>query len=804
MLKNYLTIALRHLTRHKLFSVINMFCLAIGITFALLIGIYVMNEEGVNARLRNIHNQYVIKSRWKQENMGLDITTLGPLAKTIRDEYPSQVANFYRFDAVVNLVSVGTRHFRTQIAAGDTSFVSMYGFRLVHGNPTRAFRNNLSAVVTEAFARKFFDRTDVVGQTISIQTPADGGSHDFIITAVLQDMPRNSVTHFVGPPFEVYLPMDANQYFQGGDKGDNWSNVFMVSLIELKKGVDAKDLDKSLARVLEKYQPPFVKGNLQAFLVPLGDYYLDANNGAVKHMLSTLSLVALFILILAVINFVNISIGTAAHRLKEIGLRKVFGGYKRQIIVQHVTESMMLSLAAALLSLLGYEAIRSFFAQLLQTSFQHFWQFSFLQGYFLLTLVLTLGVISGFYPAFVLSSAPTVLAVKGKFTRAMGRMRLRKTLLVFQFALVIMVFICSMNVSRQVSYIFNKDLGYDKEQVMIISSLPRQWDSAGVIRMENRKNNLLEVPGVKNASLSYDIPDGNGGGYVNIDTLGNASHFISMQIIGADADFAKVYDIRLQEGHFLTPFDARPVQGQVVLNETAMKALGWESAAGNTIRMGGVGCYLLRVVGVIRDFHLESVQKTIQPTLIASLNEPFTRSYRYLSVKLDTRNLSSTIDALQVRCKTLFPEAGFDYSFMDEKYQAIYKTELQIQKASRLATVLNLVIVFLGLFGVLAFTLSQRTQEMAVRKVLGAAWFNLVGLFVKEYGLLILIANVIAWPIAFVVTQRWLENYAYRIDQGVLTYLLVSVLVFASSFFLITVQSLKATLVNPVNQLRME
>jgi putative ABC transport system permease protein len=288
MLKNYLTIAFRHLTRHKLFALINLLCLSIGLTFSMIIGVYVWGEESVNGGIRHVKDQYVIKSQWRAENMGIDITTLGPLAKAAKDEYPGLVANYYRFDPVVNIISVGDKHLRTQIAAGDTTLVSMYGFRLLYGDPKRAFRNNQSVVVTETFAKRFFGRTDVVDKVISIQTPADGLKHDFAITAVLDSNSRNSITGFTGEPYQVYLPMDANQYFQGGDKGDNWANVYMVSMIELKKGVTPADMEKPFAALLNKYQPPFIRGNLRVQLAPIQDYYLKANGGSVEKMLSTL------------------------------------------------------------------------------------------------------------------------------------------------------------------------------------------------------------------------------------------------------------------------------------------------------------------------------------------------------------------------------------------------------------------------------------------------------------------------------------------------------------------------------------
>jgi putative ABC transport system permease protein len=549
MIRNYFKIAWRNLWNNKGFSIINIFCLALGITFSMLIGIYVLNEKQVNSGIKNISDQYVIKSDWKLDNSGSPITTLGPLAKTMRDEYPNLVENYYRFDAVVNIVSVGDKHFRTQIAVGDTTLVSMYGFPLVYGNPNQAFRNNESAVVTEDFAMKFFGTANAIDKVITIQTPSDGNKHNFVITAVLKNLPFNTVNNFTGPPYQVYLPMYNNQYFQGGDKGDNWANVYMVSMLQLKKGIIASDLEKPFTHILQKYQPPFVKGNLKVELAAMSTYNLNNNNNAVQKMLTTLSLVAAFILLLAIINFINISIGTSVHRLKEIGLRKVFGGVKYQLILQHITEALILTFAAATISLALYELLLPIFNQLLNTTLDHFWQFGLSKLLFIITLVIAVGFISGVYPAFVLSSINVISAIKGKLDTQKGGLTLRKTLLVVQFTLAIVVFIGAINVSKQVSYFFNKDLGYNKEQVMVVSSLPRQWDSTGVVRMENIKAQLLSVPGVKDISLSYDIPDGGSGGGTALYPQGSNTK-INMAVIGVDGDFAKVFGLKTLQGSF--------------------------------------------------------------------------------------------------------------------------------------------------------------------------------------------------------------------------------------------------------------
>ncbi|HYK47585.1 MAG TPA: ABC transporter permease, partial [Parafilimonas sp.] len=370
MLKNYFIIATRHLVRHKFFSVINILCLALGITFSLIIGVYVLNQYSINTSLKNVSNQYIIKSDWKVKEMGLDITTLGPLAKTLKDEYPGLVANYYRYNPVTNVVSAGDKSFKEDIAIGDTTFISMYGFQLLHGNKQQPFIDNSSAVITETMAIKLFGNANAIGKVISVLTTANGAKQDYKVTAVLKDIPYNSVTNLVGDTYNVFVPTVGNNYYGSGDPSTSWSGAYEVGAIELKPGISPQDLAVPIRQVLAKYTNESIQKNLTVQLAPVKDYYLKEHDSAALRMIMILSLAAAFILLMAVINFVNINIGTSSYRLKEIGLRKVFGGAKKQLIVQFITEAMLLTGIATVISLLLYEFSRNVFGEVLNTKFE--------------------------------------------------------------------------------------------------------------------------------------------------------------------------------------------------------------------------------------------------------------------------------------------------------------------------------------------------------------------------------------------------------------------------------------------------
>lgn len=805
MLKNYLIIAFRNMKRNKLYSFINLLCLSLGITFSLLIGVYISNEKNVNAGLLHANNQYILKSKWKVKNMGLDITTVGPLAKAMKEEYPDLVANYYRYNPVTNVVSAGDNHFKEDIAIGDTAFISMYGFPLLHGNKQQPFLDNNSAVITESMAIKLFGKTDAINERISVQTLLNNEKQDYLVTAVLKNIPYNSVTGLINGNYTVFVPTVGNRYYQGGDPSVSWNSAYEVGFVELKDGVKPADVENPIKQLLKKNAPENISSNLEVELVPVKDYYLKDNNSAVQKMIITLALIGGFILLMAVINFINISIGTSSYRLKEIGLRKVLGGKKKQLVLQFLSEALLLAIIAGIISLFCYGLLRPVFNQLLNTSIDAITDFDSFKIALFISFVLLVGIISGLYPAFILSSSQVIFSVKGKQATVGAGSFLRKSLLIVQFSLTTIVFIGALSVSKQVSYIFNKDLGYNKEQLLVITAFPKQWDTAGVMKMESIKQQLLQLPVVKSATLAFEIPDRKPPALLTllpVDEKNNQP--LNIPTINADEDYAATYEMKMKSGTFFNHDKGNFVPGQIVLNETAAKSLGIDSksAVGREIRFPpGIGGPVT-VAGIVNDYNYSNIQDGIEP--LAFMHVKDFLSYRYLTVRLRAENISQAIADIKRKWKEASPNSPFEYFFMDEKFQSLYKAEVQLKKAANVATLLNLLIVLMGVFGVVAFTLNRRNKEIAIRKVLGADAVGIIRLFLKEYGLTILAANIIAWPVAYFIVNNWLQNYNYRIQQDVFSYFLVGILVFCFAFVMIIAQCFKVALTNPVKSLRTE
>ena len=810
MLQNYFKIAIRNLLRRRFYALVTLLGLTVGMTFLLLIGNYIQGELAVNKTLRNSNQQYLVRSHWKEATMGMDITTLSPLGPTLKRLYPNLVANYYRFYGVTAIISKDQKHFRQSIEVGDSTLLPMFGFPMTYGDPQTALREPNSIVITEAVAQKFFGKTDVLQQQLTVQTPA-GGKQLFTITGVLQNLKKNSVTDLVGIKDEVFIPMRNVSYFAPEAGINSWQNQYIPNFLELQPGVTADQLTQPVARVLATYAPPGFKENLAVSLSPLETHYLKGNNGLVEKMVLTLTIIAVFILLMAVVNFVNITIGISATRLREIGVRKALGGLKGQLIGQFLAEALLLTISATLLALGFHEIFRSMFADLLERPIPSLITWSPVAFVGLAGGVLLVALLAGGYPAFVLSGMPSVESLKGKLGATVQKgIGLRRALVVFQFTVAILVFVGAMVINRQVTYFFSKDLGYQKEQIMTVASVPRDWSKDGIQRMEGIRSQLARIPGVSDVSLSFVVPDGRSSGSGRLFRQGrDSTAAITVDVLTTDERFAKTYGLQLQEGQFFHANGGGYDSTRVVLNESAAKALGWRDPAkamGQLVRLQG-GSFTCRVDGIVNDFHFGPLHQPINPLIFFHVRaNPI---YRYFTLKLapgssNSGHLPETVETIRKEWARLFPDAPFEYSFMDDTLQKLYQTEKQLQKASRLATTLALIIVLLGVLGLVSLNVTRRTKEIGIRKVLGSSTISIINLFMKEFVLILLIANVIAWPLAYYLLSDWLTHFAYRTDLSWSPFVLVAIILALLTGLVVSTQAIRAALVNPVKSLRSE
>lgn len=802
MFQNYLKIAWRNLLRRKFYSLLNSIGLATGLTFSLLIGSYLWGEYQVNRQLRHADRQCIVQSRWKEESRGMSITTLAPLGPALKAYYPTLVANYYRFHGVNATLSKGPNHFRESIQIGDSTLLTLYGFRLLHGDPRTALNAPNAIVLTAVKAQKLFGRSDVLNQPLTVETP-QAGKQTFVVTGVLDRLPRNSVTNLLREPDEVFMSTGALRAF-GADM-NNWQNPYIVTYVELQPGVTPRHLDKPLARLIARHTPADTRGNLTAYVTPLTDFYLKSDNGLVRRLMLALSVAGLFILLMAVVNFVTISISSSSDRLREIGVRKALGGLRRQLTVQFLLEALLLMAVAAGLSTGFYVLLRPLFSGMVGKEIPPLadlpWQYVGL----LPLLILGVGGLAGAYPALHLSAYSAVDALKGRGTSVKEGRLFRQSLVTLQFAIAVFVFVGAVFVSRQIAYFRSADLGFSRKTLLTVSSLPRNWTPEGVRRMEAVREQLARISGIDAVSMSFEIPNGNEGNSVRVYRTGqDSTRAISMKTLATDEHYTRTYQIELLSGQYFRQGSDQQDSTGIVLNRSAVRVLGFRTpadAVGQTVRLQG-SPRRFRVMGVIDDFHFNSLHRAIEPVAIGHVhNVPY---YRFFSFQLSPGNPKRTITALEAKWRELFPDAPFEYAFMDETLDMLYQTELQLEKATHLATALALLIVGLGVVGQVSLSVTRRTKEVGIRKALGASVPDVIGLFLREYMWMMLIANLIAWPLAFWTIADWLADYAYHTALSWLPFGQVALMLAALTSLIITVQLTRTALMNPVNSLRAE
>jgi ABC-type antimicrobial peptide transport system permease subunit len=803
MFRNYYKIAIRHIARSRFHSAITITGLSVGITVSLLIAAYCWSEWQVNHQLKNADRQYMLTNEWKDPNMGPGVTTLGPLARALKENYPNLVANYYRSDLITSNVSYGEKHFREGLQVGDSTLLTMYGFSMLHGDARTALDHPFTVVITADQALKYFGKTDVVGQNLTIEN-FSGSKQDFRITGVLEELARNSVTRPIESTNSHFFLSTASQSFFG--RNMDWSSLYILGYIELQKGVKPAALAGPIDRLVKQNANPAVYTSLKVKLNPLTSFYLEGMGGTVEKMLYTLSFVACFILLMAIINFVNLSVGQSASRMREIGIRKVMGSLRRQLITQFLTESVLLTVLATGIALGLYALFAPFVSGMLGKEIPSLLQLPALAWSFIGSFALVTGVLAGLYPALLLSSLGSVDVLKGKLATAANNIVLRKALVGFQFATASIVLIGAIIVSQQIDLFFSDRLGYDKEYV-VSAQVPRDWSQQGVQKMETLRTSFLRLPGVKDITLSYEIPNGNNGGSRGMFREGgDSTRAIVADALVADEHYADTYRIPLLAGVFFHGEGETDVQDsmRVVINETAVKGLGWRSAqeaTGKKIRLYGAPSSFT-VSGVVKDFHMAGMGKAIAPEVFVSVRRAL--SYRYFSFKLKPGNVGRTMSALQAQWSLSLPGAAFEYKFMDEYLQMVYTNELRLKKAGSSATVLALVIVLLGVVGLLSLSVQKRMKEIAIRKVIGSSVPGIIRLFLKEYLLLLGIAGLVATPLAYLLMQQWLEGYATRITITPWPFVAAIGSLGVVMGLLIVLQTMRAAMANPVKSLKAE
>jgi putative ABC transport system permease protein len=806
MLFNYFKIALRTLARHKGFASINIIGLALGLTSGILILIYVLDElsfDTFHAKADRIMRVGTDMTDVNTVAINGSIETNGwPIGKLIEQNFPEVEKVVYISNSSMQVNHDNKRFDERLFYTGDALF-SMFNFPLVIGDPNTALTKPYSIVLTESAKKKYFGDVDALGKTMTLND-----SLLFQVTGVMRDVPRQSHMQFsMLISFSTYETRNS-----GFSYDDGWGNLNVRNYVLLKEGVDKEALKAKVANLYMDHVKDEMKQwgmYMYARMEPLTDVYLKTKRGNGMGPLGSLdrlyivSGIALFVVLLACINFVNLATARSAHRAKEVGLRKVVGSSRGSLIQQFLGESFVLTVISLIVAIALLGVVLPLFNLVLNKDYTLSWLVhpSVLIGMAALVGIIT--ILAGYYPAVVISSLRPSEVLKGKLTTSQRGVRLRKFLVVFQFSISTGLIICTFTILSQLDYMLNRNLGFDSHQVLVIDADKVSNQGGGSNGVSQFKNALQQLTSVEDVTFTNAVPGRTG-------WMGQWAHAadrpddgsISMEYMTIDEDYLKTLGLTLVAGRNFELNRPSEIEDGLIINETAVDKLGWgtpEDAIGKKIDSPSkhpAGT----VIGIVKDYHEEGLQELIYPM---AMDYNPSRS-RYYAIKFKTTGTADLIKEMETLWKKHHDGFEFKYFFLDENFAKQYRSEERLANLFTAFSAITVVIAMMGLVGLISFMVNTRTKEIGIRKVLGASVANITQLLSKDFLKLVFIAIVIATPLAWYLMKSWLDKFAYRTDTNFWMYAAAGTITLGIAMFTVSFQSIKAALTNPTDSLRSE
>ena len=811
MFKSYLRLTLRNFAKNKIYNLINLLGLAIGLTCAMLIGLYVQNELQYDQFHQNGAQIYRLlkTSRTTGGKASINANTSGALGNMLVAEFPEVKDRVRRMSREDVWVEYGQKGFFQRFCTTDTNVLEIFSFPLVKGNKETALQKHGSAVITEDMAQKYFGKEDPIGKLLTCEDRYYGG--EYTVTGVLKNIPSQS--HIQFDILAASRQTDRAKGYWEYSGFYPWSSFHPLSnYIVLEKGASPKTLESKLPDFVERHLGKEAREAFTFHLQPFNRIYLysatdyDHIFSLVDRGLPTgdirqiylFSIVGIFIIILACINFTNLATARASQRAKEVGMRKVVGAERGQLLAQFLGESILLTTFALLTALLIVALIlpsfNASFNKTLALSNLGIWWLS------LPIIAILVGCLAGIYPSLFLSNFRPIAVLKGAFPAGSKRAWLRKGLVIFQFAISILLIVGTVVVHQQMTYIQNKKLGFNTTQTLFLPIVQNNPQLESVLTTEGRplrdriKHAFLQHPDVVSATLFNYFWMGEQ--YATVQPEGFGPEEWRMFQISGDEDFLKTFDMQLVAGRFFSKDIPSDADEAYLLNETAVKGLGWQDPLGKRFRWSGREG---KIIGVVKDFHHRSLHDEIRPIFIQT-NWKLGR----LALKIETKNMPEVMAFLKDTWQTLSPDRPFDYQFMDERIGALYRSEARFGQLFGIFALLTIFVACLGVLGLATFMAEQRTKEIGVRKVLGASSQNIVRLLSQEFVWLVALANLIAWPIGYWGISRWLENFVYHINLSIYPFALSGCLALLLALVTVGQQAWRSAHLNPTDALKHE
>ena len=816
MIKNFLIVAYRNLIRNKTFTIINIAGLAAAMACVILIFKWVNNELSYDSFFKDRDTIYRVNWSYKWNgNEGIGPTTPPPLAAKLTDEIPEVEASTRIYSSPVMVVRYKDRFFNEEHILGvDSNFFSLFNFKLIAGDLKSSLLLPNSVILTESEAKKYFGKESPIGKFITIGERKlefkKQYNNVFRVSGVVVDPPKNSHINFDMLTSITSYP--SVSYF-------NWSWIWMniVTYAKLKDNSNTALVESKVKKIVEKYAPAAFKrvgfsykdlissgGRWDFVFQPLRDIYLGSTQignplGSIgnRSYVYAFSLIGIFILLIACINFMNLSTARSEKRSKEVGIRKSLGSLRKTLFFQFVSESVVYSLLALPIAIILAEILLVPFNNLAEKSItlnlvNPIWQIPAL-----IIFAIFIGLTAGIYPGIYLSSLQPLQILKSSIRSGLRKRHFRSVLTIFQFAISTGLIVCTLLVQKQLLFIKNTNLGFHKENVVIISNVNNPLGN----RLEAFKEKIKTFSYVVDASVSTGVPPDFGfGDYFKVPGKGDEQFMLVSYM--TDEDFIKTLGIQIDQGRGFQKehtADAR----SVILNETAVKQFGIQNPIGKRINYPSKGNYT--IIGVIKDFNFMDLHSPILPfALFDRTSESYQIPASYIIVRLKGKNLAGSIDMLKNTWSLFTEQTPFEYSFLAQNIEQQYTSEQHLGKIFMIFSLFAIFIASLGLLGLTAYITEQRTKEIGIRKVLGASIPEILLLLSKEFTKWVIIGNIIAWPAAYFIITKWLQNFAYKTNIGIWIFLISGIIAFLIALITVSTQTIKVAASNPVKSLRYE
>lgn len=789
MLKNYLTSAIRNIYRNKATSFINIFSLSIGLACAVIVSMMVIYENSFDDFHENEDRVYRV---YTQANRAGNTDFLAPvqypLLRKLEESIP-EIETTIKVTEFNSLVSYNDKNFYETVLFTDEEFFEVFSFPLKQGASISVLNDPKSVVLSESISKKYFGDDDPMGKTITARE-----NESYKVTGIFYDLPKNSS---IQADFIVSNNGLNSTNFNRYDAWTNFGNDY--GFVLLRSNTDVESVERKITEINRNNINTDYSYRFKYHLMPLSEVHFSNNNYDFLRttppiFLIVFSILALFFLLIACINFINLSTARSAKRNKEVGIRKVIGAKRNQLITQFLSEAFILTLTSLFFAFILVSISIPFVNELTNNNLHLGLLSNPLYILIITIIVLFTGAASGTYPAFVLSASKPITVLQNSILKKQSGYSLRAGLVVFQFAISIFLMLGTITVYSQLEFLLSKNLGFNKDRIIAITIEEIKLRES----IKTFKTELLRNPEIAKATFSSRVPGGNISSQTSAYPEGGDNESeVRMQLMEIDYDFISTYQLKILKGRNFSPEFSTDTSRAILINKTAMTKLGYDEPIGKRVRFGND---YYTIVGVVNDFHYSSLKNNILP-LTFSLN---INSGRYLSVQLSKANVTDQIDYIKHVYSDFSPNHPFSYDFLSENFEKYFRAETTIGKLLSVLSILAIIISCVGILGLVSFTAEQKSKEIGVRKVLGASVSNIVFMLGKEFLKWVLIANIIIWPIAYYLLEEWLSTFAYRIGLNYLVFFAGLIISLVITIGTVSYHSIKAANANPVESLKYE